>query len=55
MLQEVIAIAKYKARIAIIALYKKPASVDLFKVMALGKGIVEPLIGFSRGDRSATL
>lgn len=28
---------------------------DLFKVMALGKGIVEPLIGFSRGDRSATL
>ena len=33
-LQEVIAIAKYKARIAIIALYKKPASVDLFKVMA---------------------
>ena len=28
---------------------------ELFKVMALGKGIEEPLIGFSRGDRSATL
>ena len=28
---------------------------DLFKVMALGKGIEEPLIGFSRGDRSSTL
>ena len=28
---------------------------DLFKAMALGKGIEEPLIGFSHGDRSATL
>ncbi len=28
---------------------------ELFKVVALGKGIAEPLIGFSRGDRSATL
>lgn len=33
-LQEVIAIARYKARIAIIALYKKPASIDMFKLMA---------------------
>ena len=28
---------------------------ELFKVMALGKGIGETLIGFSQGDRSATL
>lgn len=28
---------------------------DLFKVMALGKGIDAPLIGFGQGDRSATL
>ncbi len=28
---------------------------DLFKVMALGKGINDPLIGFSHGDRSETL
>ena len=28
---------------------------ELFKVMALGKGIDEPLIGFVRGDRSVTL
>lgn len=33
-LQEVIDVARYKARIAIVALYKKPASVDLFKLMA---------------------
>lgn len=28
---------------------------ELFKVMALGKGIDEPLVGFARGDRSASL
>ena len=28
---------------------------ELFKVMALGKGITETLIGFAKGDRSATL
>jgi SAM-dependent MidA family methyltransferase len=28
---------------------------ELFKVIALGKGIAEPLIGFLRGERSATL
>ena len=28
---------------------------DLFKVMVLGKGIGEPLIGFGHGDRSETL
>ncbi|HRD94103.1 MAG TPA: class I SAM-dependent methyltransferase, partial [Accumulibacter sp.] len=28
---------------------------ELFKVIALGKGITEPLLGFVRGDRSATL
>jgi SAM-dependent MidA family methyltransferase len=28
---------------------------ELFKVIALGKGIDETLLGFSRGDRSATL
>ncbi len=28
---------------------------ELFKVMALGKGITEPLLGFAQGDRSATL
>jgi hypothetical protein len=28
---------------------------ELFKVIALGKGIAEPLIGFRHGDRSATL
>ena len=33
-LQEVIQIAKYKAKIAVIALYKKPATLDLFKLMA---------------------
>lgn len=33
-LTEVIGIAKYRARIAIIALYKKSAAIDLFKVMA---------------------
>jgi 2-desacetyl-2-hydroxyethyl bacteriochlorophyllide A dehydrogenase len=33
-LNEVIAVAKYRARIAVIALYKKPVSLDLYKVMA---------------------
>jgi len=28
---------------------------ELFKVIALGKGISEPLLGFANGDRSATL
>lgn len=28
---------------------------ELFKVIALGKGITEPLLGFAQGDRSATL
>jgi SAM-dependent MidA family methyltransferase len=28
---------------------------ELFKVMALGKGITETLVGFAKGDRSATL
>jgi SAM-dependent MidA family methyltransferase len=28
---------------------------ELFKVMALGKGIEQPLTGFAQGDRSATL
>jgi SAM-dependent MidA family methyltransferase len=28
---------------------------ELFKVIALGKGIDETLVGFSQGDRSATL
>ena len=28
---------------------------ELFKVMALGKGIAEPLLGFASGDRSRTL
>lgn len=28
---------------------------ELFKVIALGKGVTEPLLGFSHGDRSATL
>lgn len=28
---------------------------ELFKVIALGRGISEPLLGFSSGDRSATL
>jgi SAM-dependent MidA family methyltransferase len=28
---------------------------ELFKVIALGKGIDEKLIGFAQGDRSATL
>jgi threonine dehydrogenase-like Zn-dependent dehydrogenase len=33
-LAEMVALAKYRARIAIIALYKAPAPVDLFQVMA---------------------
>ena len=28
---------------------------ELFKVIALGRGIDETLVGFARGDRSATL
>lgn len=28
---------------------------ELFKVIALGRGIREPLVGFSRGDRTHTL
>ena len=28
---------------------------ELFKVLAVGKGVKEPLMGFSRGDRSAAL
>ena len=28
---------------------------ELFKVIALGKGVAEPLLGFAAGDRSATL
>jgi threonine dehydrogenase-like Zn-dependent dehydrogenase len=38
-LEEAIAIAKYKARISVIALYKKPCTIDLFKVMANEIGI----------------
>lgn len=33
-LEGVIRIAKYRARISVIALYKKPVAIDLFKVMA---------------------
>lgn len=33
-LGEALSVAKYKARFAIIALYKKPAPIDLFRVMA---------------------
>ncbi|MDD3799115.1 MAG: zinc-binding dehydrogenase [Novosphingobium sp.] len=33
-LREVIGIAKYRARIAVVALYKKPAQIDLWKLMA---------------------
>jgi len=33
-LTEVIALAKYRARVAVIALYKKPVALDLFKLMA---------------------
>jgi hypothetical protein len=28
---------------------------ELFKVLAVGKGITAPLLGFSRGDRSHAL
>jgi SAM-dependent MidA family methyltransferase len=28
---------------------------ELFKVLALGRGISEPLVGFARGDRTHTL
>ena len=28
---------------------------ELFKVIALGKGIAEPFIGFARGDQTRTL
>jgi SAM-dependent MidA family methyltransferase len=28
---------------------------ELFKVLAVGRGVKQPLIGFSRGDRSHTL
>ena len=28
---------------------------ELFKVLAVGRGVAEPLAGFSRGDRSASL
>jgi SAM-dependent MidA family methyltransferase len=28
---------------------------ELFKVLAVGKGVSEPLLGFARGDRSAAL
>jgi SAM-dependent MidA family methyltransferase len=28
---------------------------ELFKVLALGRGLARPLLGFSRGDRSHTL
>lgn len=33
-LREVVGIAKYRARIAVVALYKKPAQIDLWKMMA---------------------
>ena len=33
-MKDVISIAKYRARVAVIALYKKPVEVDLFKMMA---------------------
>lgn len=33
-LGEILSIAKYRARIAVIALYKKPVPIDLFKLMA---------------------
>ena len=28
---------------------------ELFKVLAVGKGVSEPLLGFARGDRAASL
>jgi SAM-dependent MidA family methyltransferase len=28
---------------------------ELFKVLAVGRGVQRPLLGFSRGDRAATL
>jgi SAM-dependent MidA family methyltransferase len=28
---------------------------ELFKVLALGRGLPQPLLGFTRGDRSHTL
>jgi hypothetical protein len=28
---------------------------ELFKVLALGRGVASPLLGFSRGDRAHTL
>jgi SAM-dependent MidA family methyltransferase len=28
---------------------------ELFKVLAVGKGVTGPLLGFTRGDRAATL
>jgi SAM-dependent MidA family methyltransferase len=28
---------------------------ELFKVLALGRGVAQPLAGFTRGDRSHTL
>ncbi|HEU0197685.1 MAG TPA: zinc-binding dehydrogenase [Nevskiaceae bacterium] len=34
LLQEMVGVAKYRARFAIVALYKKPAGLDLFKLMA---------------------
>jgi hypothetical protein len=28
---------------------------ELFKVLAVGRGVTQPLLGFSRGERSNTL
>ena len=49
-------VARYLPQAQAVQKLISPAEMgDLFKVMALGKGIEEPLIGFSHGERSATL
>jgi len=44
-----------RARGAVNVLISPNEMGELFKVIALGRGVPEPLLGFSRGDRVHTL
>ena len=49
-------VERYAPRAAEANLLLSPAEMgELFKVLALGRGITAPLLGFSRGDRAHTL
>jgi len=50
-----VATGELRARGAVNVLISPNEMGELFKVIALGRGVPEPLLGFSRGDRVHTL